>query len=307
MKTCIIGSTLDLGAEELGVDKGPQAIRDRQLIDKLRGAGLDAVDMGDIVSTKRALLEPGDPQLPYMAEIASNCSQIASKVETCIKDGSKPVVIGGDHSVNLGAFSGAAAATSNAMGMIYIDAHGDMNTPQSSLSHNIHGMHLASLMGFGPAVMTNLYQPGTKLAKENLVHIAASDLDQAEIELIKQENLQAFTMLDLLKDGLGSLFSIIDNLCKRVDQIWVSVDLDAIDTVYAPGVGIPNQGGLTYREISAITGYIGQNCNVAGLDVVEYNPNFDQDHKTAELAIEIIAKILGTNYSWYTNYMARQR
>ena len=305
-KIKIIGVPLDLGAEELGVDKAPKVIRERDIIGKLQSVGLGVSDEGDIPCQKRANLDMGHPNLPYVEEIVRVNGVLAQKVEEITKNGDKAIVIGGDHSVNLGAFSGAAAASSESMGMIYIDAHGDMNTPEISISHNIHGMHLASLMGFGPDIMTQLHFPGTKLKKENLVHVAGVDFDKEEIEFIKRENIPGFTMLDLLRHGMGPLFDMIDDLQKRVDRIWVSVDLDAIDSVYAPGVGIRNQGGLTYREVSALMSYIGSNCNVVGLDLVEYNPNQDIDCKTAELGIEIIAKLLGTDYSWYTTYMARQ-
>lgn len=305
-KIQIIGVPLDLGAEELGVDKGPQVIRERNIVDKLKDVGLDTVDVGDITAQKRAQLEMGHPNLPYVEEIVRVNEELAQKVDSIVQSGDKAVIIGGDHSVNLGAFSGAAAASEESIGLIYIDAHGDMNTPETSLSHNIHGMHLASLMGFGPDIMTQLYRPGTKLQKQNLLHIAGVDFDKEEIDFIKRENIPGFTMLDLLRKGMGPLFDMIDDLQKRVDRIWVSVDLDAIDSVYAPGVGIPNQGGLTYREVSALMSYIGSNCSVVGLDLVEYNPNHDIDCKTAELGIEIIAKLLGTDYSWYTTYMARQ-
>ena len=305
-KIRIIGAPLDLGAEELGVDKGPAAIRERGIISKLTSAGLEVDDEGDLQAMKRDALEVGDPELPYVQEIARISTELAKKVERSLQANEKVVVIGGDHSVNLGAFSGAAAAFDEPVGLIYIDAHGDMNTPETSLSHNIHGMHLASLMGFGPEVMTQLYKPTTKLKKENMLHIGGASLDPPEIELIKSENLMTFSIQDLLRHGMGKLFDMIDELAGRVDRVWVSVDLDAIDSVYAPGVGIPNQGGLNYREIAALCNYIAEKCNVIGLDLAEYNPNFDKEDRTAELSIEIIAKLLGTDYSWYTNYMSRQ-
>ncbi len=306
-KVKIIGCSLDLGAEELGVDRGPQVIREREIVTKLTDAGLNVVDAGNVDAQKRGALEVGSELLPYVEEIARVNQEIAKVVDESVRNGEAPVVVGGDHSINLGAFSGAFAASDQTIGMIYIDAHGDMNTPESSLSHNIHGMHLASLMGFGPDIMTQLYTPEVKLPTDRLLHIAGCDFDQAEIDLLKRENIPNFSMVDLLKSGMAPLFQMIDELSAKVDRIWVSVDLDAIDSVYAPGVGIPNQGGLTYREVSALMSYIGEHCAVAGVDIVEYNPNFDVEYKTAELAIEIVAKLMGTNYSWYTNYMARQK
>lgn len=302
----IIGVPLDLGAENLGVDIGPDAFRQRQIIEKLTTAGLHVADRGNLACTDRAELDPGNPKLPYADEIVRVCNELASVTETAVSHHEIVVALGGDHSINLGAVSGVASALGDKFGVIYIDAHGDINTAEGSLSHNIHGMHLASLMGFGAKKLVDAYKPGVKLQKQNLLHIAGSDFDQAELDLIEEENLTCFTMLDLLSSGLAPLLRLIDDLSHRVDNIWVSVDLDAIDSVYAPGVGIPNHGGLTYREIAAITEYIGKNCNVVGIDMVEYNPLKDTDSKTAELGIEIIAKLLGTNYSWYTNYMSRQ-
>lgn len=305
MKTIILGIPLDLGAESLGVTIGPKAFRERQIVEKLRHAGLTAEDAGDIECQPREQLDPGNPLFPYADEIRRVNEEAAAKTEEVLRGGNKLLALGGDHSINLGVFSGAAKALDGKLGLIYIDAHGDMNTPETSISHNIHGMHVASLMGFGPDELVNTYGPGAKLDKNNLLHIGASDLDKGEEELIARENLKCFTMLDVLATGLAPLLRMIDELAGRVENIWVSLDLDVIDSVYAPGVGIPNRGGLTYREIAAITEYIGRKCNVVGLDVVELNPNFDIDNKTAELGIELAAKLLGTNYSWYTNYMDR--
>lgn len=305
MKVIILGVPLDLGAESLGVAIGPKAFRDRQIIEKLRHAGLEVEDKGDLECSPRENLDPGNPQIPFASEITRVNEQAAKITEESLAQGDKLLALGGDHSINLGVFSGAAKALNGQIGMIYIDAHGDINTPETSISHNIHGMHLASLMGFGPDELVNTYGNGAKLDKNNLLHIGASDLDKGEEELIARENLKCFTMLDVLATGLAPLLRMIDELAERVPNIWVSLDLDAIDSVYAPGVGIPSRGGFTYREIAAITEYIGKKCNVVGLDVVELNPNFDIDNKTAELGIELAAKLLGTNYSWYTNYMDR--
>ena len=301
----LVGVPLDLGAESLGVDIGPAAFRKRKITETLEHAGVSLEDAGTIECADREKLEHGNPLIPYATEIVRVNEEIASLTEQTLRAGKRIVVIGGDHSIDLGAFSGAAAANDGPIGMIYIDAHGDMNTPETSVSHNIHGMHLASLMGFGPAQLVNIHGEGAKLDKTNLLHIGGSDFDQGEIDLIARENLDTFTMFDLLKHGMAPLIEKIDALSRKVGKIWVSLDLDAIDTTYAPGVGIPSRGGYTYREIAAITEYIGTHCDVIGLDVVEYNPVHDNEGMTADLGIELIAKLLGTNYSWYTNYMDR--
>jgi len=216
-------------------------------------------------------------------------------------------VLGGDHSICLGAVAGASAGLTekDSLGLIYFDAHGDMNTDKTTPTGNIHGMQLASLMGFGAPELAHVHGKQAKIAKENLLHIGGCDFDQAELELVKREHIKTFSMLDLLTHNLAPLFPMIDELASHVDNIWISLDLDAIDAVYAPGAGMPNKKGLTYREIAAIAEYIGQKCNVVGVDIVEYNPLQDKQGKTAELVIELVATFFGKEYSWYTHYLAR--
>ncbi len=305
--TDFIGVPLDLGAENLGVDIGPDAFRYQQLANKLNNAGLDVRDIGNIPVAARESLQPGDPRLKYLAEIVSVNEALAAKVEAAITDGRKAVVIGGDHSVCLGAVAGASSAVKADIGLIYFDAHGDMNTAETTLTGNIHGMHLASLLGFGTPELINTYRDGTKVKKSNLLHIGGSDWDQAELNLIERERLDAYTLFDILTQGLGPLITKIDELSSRVSNVWVSLDLDSIDQIYAPGAGMPNAKGLTYREIATLAEYIGKKCNVIGVDVVEYNPLQDEHNKTAELGIELIAHFLGKKYSWYANYMAHNK
>jgi arginase len=303
----LIGIPLDLGAENLGVDIGPQAFRYQGIVAKLQGASINVSDRGTIEVRPRSELSIGNPRLHYLDEIVRVNETVAQLTHDEVSRGQKIIALGGDHSINLGVFSGAATAVSGPIGMIYLDAHGDMNTNQTTLSGNIHGMHLASLMGFGATELVNLHSPGVKLPKENLLHIGGSDWDKAELDLVSHEQLQTFTLFDLLSKNLSPLLAMIDELAARVPNIWVSLDLDVIDRVYAPGAGMPNAKGLTYREIATIAEYIGQHSNVVGIDVVEYNPLQDEANKTAELGIELIAKFLGKNYSWYTGYMARNQ
>lgn len=303
----LIGVPLDLGAKNLGVDIGPDAFRHQGIATKLEGVGFAITDEGNVEVTDRANLEVGNPKLKYLDEIVRVNAEVAGKVEAAIRAGRKAVVLGGDHSINLGAFAGASAAVDGNIGQIYLDAHGDMNTDETTASGNLHGMNLAADMGIGAPELVNLHREGAKMATGNLVHIGGSDWDQPELELVEREHLTVFTLFDLLTKGLGQLIPLIDDLRDRVPNIWVSMDLDSIDQVYAPGAGMPNAKGLTYREIATIAEYIGQHCNVIGMDVVEYNPLQDEHNKTAELGIELIAKFLGSNYSWYSNYMDRNR
>ena len=302
----IIGAPLD-GAKNLGVDIGPDAFRYTKIVDKLNAAGLAVSDTGDVKVGERDKLEVGDHRLRYMDEIIRVNQEIAQRADTAIKNDNKVVVLGGDHSVCLGAVSGASVALDGQLGLIYFDAHGDMNTNKTTLTGNIHGMHLASLMGFGAEPLTKVYGDQTKVAKENLLHIGGSDFDQTELDLINRENLRTFTLFDLLSQNLAPALKMIDELAERNSNIWVSLDLDCIDRIYAPGAGMPNAKGLTYREIATLAKYIGQKCNVVGIDVVEYNPLQDEEHKTAELGIELIATLFGKEYSWYTNYMASNK
>jgi arginase len=302
MNVTIIGVPLDLGAENLGVDVGPKAFRAQKIVDKLTDTGMTVTDAGDITCKPREQLEPGSPQLRYLDEIVRVSEEAAALAESLANKGEKIVALGGDHSINLGIVSGVSTALNGDLGMIYLDAHGDMNTAESTLSGNIHGMHLASLMGFGAPELARVHGDRIKIDKNNLLHIGGSDFDQAELDFVKAEHLQAFMLNDMLLHGLAPLIGMIDDLAKKVNNVWVSLDLDVIDMIYAPAAGMPNKRGLTYREIAAIAEYIGSHCNVVGVDVVEYNPLQDVDFKTAELGIELIAKFLGKDYSWYTSY-----
>jgi arginase len=307
MKASLLGIPLDLGAENLGVDIGPNAFRYQKIVEKLHHASLDVLDHGNIECVERAQLNEGEPKLKYLAEIVRVNEKAAQKAEELIKKEHKLIGLGGDHSITLGLFSGVSAAVDGDIGMIYFDAHGDMNTSETTFTGNIHGMHLASLMGFGDERLVNVHTKGAKFKKENLIHIGGCDFDQAETDLVKNEALQAFGIDDLLAHGMRPLLSMIDELQQRVKNIYVSIDLDSIDSLYAPGAGMPNRGGLTYREIVAMANYIGKHCNVIALDVVEYNPLQDVDHKTAELGIELIARFFGKNYSWYSNYLEQNK
>lgn len=303
----LIGVPLDLGAENLGVDVGPDAFRYQHVMQKLTSAGLRVADSGNIACKDRHEVPAGNPRLRHLDEIVRVNNELAKRVEQTVQRHDKAIVLGGDHSVCLGAVAGASVALQGNLGLIYFDAHDDMNTHETTLTGNIHGMHLASLMGFGAPELAQVYGKQTKVQKEHLLHIGGSDFDQAELELIKREKLQTFTMFDLLSSNLGQLWPLIDALQKTVDNIWISLDLDSVDALYAPGAGMPNQKGLSYREIATIAQYIGEHCNVVGVDVVEYNPLQDVDRKTAELATELIATFFGKHYSWYSHYLAQNK
>ncbi len=302
----LIGVPSNLGAHNLGVEMGPDAYRYQDIVSKLSSTGIDLVDGGNVTVNDRWNVQPGtNPKLPYIDEIIRISTDTAARVQDAINHQRYPIVLGGDHSVCLGAVSGASVAVNGDVGLIYFDAHGDMNTDETSLSHNIHGMQLASLMGFGSQNLSSLYKETVKVDKHNVLHIGGSDWDQAELDLVQREKIATFTMDDILTKNFAPLLPMITSLQSRVKYIWISLDLDAIDATYAPAAGMPNQKGLAYREIKMLAEYIGKHCNVLGIDVVEYNPLNDIDRKTAGLATELIANFFGKEYSWYTEYMHR--
>lgn len=303
----LIGVPLDLGAENLGVDIGPDAFRYQKIINKLTSTGLQITDLGNLSVRDRKELTVTNSRLRYLEEIVRVNEELATKTEKVIRDNTKAIVLGGDHSVNLGAVSGASAALGGQLGLIYFDAHGDMNTDVTTLSGNIHGMHLASLIGHGTPELKQLHGDQVKIDKSNLLHVGGSDFDEQEWQFTQDEGLHMYTLLDILSEGLRPLLQAIESLASQVPNIWVSLDLDCIDQIYAPGAGMPNAKGLTYREIAVLAEYIGKTCNVVGVDVVEYNPLQDINNKTAELGIELIARFLGKNYSWYSNYMQHNK
>ncbi len=303
----VIGIPLDLGAQNLGVDIGPNAFRHQKVEEKLKMAGLHITDTGNILCHDRNNIPIGNPKLKYIKEILRVSEKSATLTHDLIKKGQRVIALGGDHSICLGVVSGASVALKGNLGICYFDQHGDINTDQTTYTGNIHGMHLASLMGFGDRRLASVLDTSVKINKNHLLHIGGSDFDQAEVDLIKKEKLQTFTMIDLLSYGLNPVFALIDTLQSKVKNIWISLDFDVIDSMYAPGAGMPNKGGLNYREVIAIADYIGKRCNVVGIDLVEYNPLQDIEGKTAELGIELLAKFLGTNYSWYTNYMSKNK
>jgi len=302
-KLTIIYYPQELGAQYGGTNLAPELIKNLGLEQQLTDSNFDIVEVKSVDCGNRQDLQPLPEDRPFIASIIRSSEQAAEITDEATKEQSTVVTVGGDHTVNLGVFSGAATATSGDIGMIYIDAHGDMNTPESSSSHNVHGMHLAALLGHGTQDMVNVYKQGTKLKPGNLLHVGGKDLDQFEIDLIKSESIATYSVDDVVVDGLKPLFRKIDELVSRVNNIWVSFDLDSIDQQFAPGVGIPNRGGLSYRESMAICDYIAKTCNLTGLDVVECNPPKDVDNNTSKLAIEVILRLLGSKNGQYAQYM----
>ena len=237
-------------------------------------------------------------------EIASVARRAAAATEKAARRGDTVIAIGGDHSISIGTLAGAAAAHES-LGVIYIDAHPDCNTHETTLSGNVHGFVAANAMGFGHPMFTRIAKRA--IAPEHFLFIGLKDFDQAEIDFLRDNRVPSVTMLDIVKRGLSPAFAAIDALARTVDKVWISMDFDSIDETYAPGVAMTTPDGLTRREIMGLAHHIGLTCNVAGMDLVELVPGKDKEGKTAGLALEISARFLGREYSWYKSYMDTYR
>lgn len=299
----VLGIPIDIGKDNVGTDEGPDHLRKGGLKEMFNHIGIKFQDLGNVPCPTRELSQMGDKNVKYLKEIVQVAKETAAIVKTEVEKGNKVVALGGDHSLSLGTISGASAACSQDIGVIYIDAHGDMMTHENTISGNVHGMPTSALMGFGHPELTNILNSKVKVKPENFVFIGLKDLDQGEIDLIRKEKINAVTIMDIMQSGLGLAFEKIKALQSRVKNIWVSLDLDSIDSEFAPATPIINLGGLSYREIVNLSKYIGKVCNVVGMDVVELFPRQDREEKTTKLAISLVAHLLGAEYSWYTQYM----
>ncbi|MEK7131345.1 MAG: arginase [Patescibacteria group bacterium] len=301
----VLGVPLDLGKDSSGTDLGPKYLRKCGLKEMCEDVGLAYKDLGDVDCAERRHAVAGDMKVKYLDEIARVAEKTAQIVNNEITLKNKMVVLGGDHALSIGTISGASVACGGDLGVIWIDAHGDMMTHENTHSGNIHGMPSAAVMGLGHHQLVNVLKPGSKIKPENIVYIGLKDLDQEEIDLIRNEKLNTFTVMDIFRHGFEPVVQSIMELQKRVGNIWVSLDIDCIDKEYAPATLMATPGGLTRREVAHLTKFIGKMCKVVGLDVVELAPKLDEDGKTGQRAIELIAHLLGSEYGWYTQYMKK--
>jgi len=292
----IIGAPTDYGANRRGVDMGPSAIRYAGLADQLRSAGVEPVDAGDIHAPHAEECNPNTRSITtgtaqFFEETKTVCTTLSDTVESALDAGEIPVVLGGDHSVAIGSVSGSAAA--GPLGAIWFDAHGDLNTPGTSPSGNIHGMPLAALLGIGEFAEQD-WATASQLREENVVIVGLRSVDESEKELLDERELTAFTMSDIDRRGITAVVDdALTVATTGVDSIHVSLDLDWLDPTEAPGVGTPVRGGVTYREAHSAMEQVASAATVRSLDLVEVNPTLDQYNETAELATELAASALG--------------
>lgn len=293
----ILGVPLAYGASMAGVELGPAALRVARLNRRIGQLGYKVRDLGDIdVEETESTPEPGE-KLKYLREISAACSDLAQQVEDVLVGGGLPLVLGGDHSIAIGSISGFASYCQKQKtdpGLIWFDAHADMNTPESSPSGNIHGMPLAVLLGFGTLELTNIAGFGPKLSPEFCVHIGARDIDRGERELISQLGIRFMTMREIDERGMSACVDEAIQIASRASGGYaVTFDVDALDPGDAPGSGTLVRGGLTYRESHLAMEKIAEAGGMRSLEVVEINTALDVNNKTAELGVELILSALG--------------
>ena len=289
----IIGAPLDLGQSRRGVDMGPSAIRYAGLEERLARIGLEVRDRGNVATPTPEALVVVDERARYLPEILETSSRLAAVVGEAVGEGSRPLVLGGDHSVALGTLAGLAASAGQPGGVIWIDAHGDLNTPESSPSGNVHGMPLAAVLGRCGTWFEHdgLVLPAVDPARVVLVGIRS--LDEEERVFLRDAQVRVFTMSDI--DRIGIERAMRDALTRVAGPgfVHVSLDLDALDPEVAPGVGTPVPGGLTYREAHLACELVAESGIVGSLEVVEANPILDRGNTTALTAVELVASALG--------------
>lgn len=288
---CIIGVPLDLGQARRGVDMGPSAVRWAGLESRLLGLGCSVRECGNIEVRERSTLPP-EGGVAFLPAVVEACERVYERGAAVIANGDVPLFIGGDHSIALGTVT-AAASTGERTGVLWIDAHGDFNTPETSPSGNLHGMPLAALTGRGAPEMTDLIRPGRKVRDEDVVLIGIRDLDPKERETLVESDATVFTMRDIDSRGIGVVAAEAMEKLAHLDRVHVSLDMDSLDPREAPGVGTPVDGGLTYREAHLLMEIVAESLPVKSIDVVEINPILDERNRTAQLAVELVLSGLG--------------
>lgn len=292
----LIGVPVDLGQSRRGVDMGPSAIRYANVKDVIKQLQYSIVDLGDLtVSNDVEFDVKNDTNLHNLSQIVYENKKLAKIVDQEVTKGHFPLILGGDHSLSIGSIAGIAKHYEN-LGVIWYDAHGDLNTDETSPSGNIHGMSLAANLGLGAEQLTNILDYTPKIKPENVVIIGARDLDPGERDLIKRKNIKVFTMQEIDRLGMPQVMAKTINYLKdRTDGVHLSLDLDALDPTEAPGVGTPVIGGLTYRESHLAMEMLAEANLIISAEFVEVNPILDVKNKTAELAVELIGSLLGKN------------
>jgi arginase len=296
-KIRILGVPLDLGQARRGVDMGPSAVRVAGLEARLEALGHVVEDGGNVAVAMPEQKKEGDPHAKYLKEIVATCTKHADMVLKTLEMGKVPLVLGGDHSVAAGTMAGVAEfyrRQEKKVGLIWIDAHADINTPETSPSGNVHGMPLAAILGLGPAELANLYNFLPKVQPENCVLVGVRDIDSREKENIKESGIEVYTMRDIDERGMRTVIEEALRVAGRGTAGYhVSLDMDWIDPEDAPGVGTPVRGGASYREGHLAMEIIADHGRMISFEIVEVNPVIDEHNRTADLAVELTLSAFG--------------
>jgi arginase len=289
----IVGAPLDLGQGRRGVDMGPSAIRYAGLEEHLASFGCTVLDRGNVAAPEPEALAVVDEQARFLPEIITACAGLAAIVEDVVTHGSLPLVLGGDHSIALGTLAGLRAAAGRRGGVIWIDAHGDLNTPSTSPTGNVHGMPLSAALGFAGDAFADpsLALPAVDPAR--VVLLGVRSLDHAERGLIREHGIRVITMTEIDRIGIERAVTEAIDRASGPGFVHVSLDLDALDPDIAPGVGTPVNGGLTYREAHLACEDLAESGLVGSLELVELNPILDRENVSAAIAVELAASALG--------------
>jgi len=293
----IIGAPLDLGAGRRGVDMGPSAMRVANINKRVASLGYEVEDLGNVPVDQPESLPEGPRHAKYLPQIAATCLRLANMVERVADEGKAPLVMGGDHSIAIGTVAGMAhyfRKKKKRMGLLWIDAHADMNTPQTSPSGNVHGMPLACCIGLGAEELAKLLGFAPKVQPRNVALVGLRDVDILERPHVRESGVRAFTMRDIDERGLRSVMvEAIGIATDGTAGVHLSLDMDYVDPQYAPGVGTPVRGGATYREAHLEMEMICDSGHMVSMEVVEVNPVIDETNRTADLAVELVMSALG--------------
>jgi arginase len=300
-KVSIVGVPMDLGADRRGVDMGPSALRYADLNEKLQGLGCDVQDLGDLDVIIPEIRHFGDPKAKYLKEIADACVHLANLVVEIRQEGRTPLVLGGDHSIAVGTVSGMAESfrrEGKKIGLLWFDAHADFNTPDISPSGNVHGMPMASIMGYGPIELTHIFGFSPKIVPQHAVQIGIREVDPEERQLVKQSGIRVFTMKDIDRRGIGSVMDeALSLVTNGTEGYAVTLDADFLDPYESPGVATPVRGGADYREAHLAMEMIADTKKMISFEITEINPILDVQNKTAHFGMELILSAFGKQIS----------
>ncbi|MEH6907126.1 arginase [Neobacillus drentensis] len=292
-KLSIIGMPMDLGQMRRGVDMGPSAIRYAGIVERLKPLFDEVHDLGDIPIGRPEVVVDKESNLRNLDLVAEKSALLADKVDNAVQSGAFPLVLGGDHSIAIGTLAGVSKHYKN-LGVIWYDAHGDLNTAETSPSGNIHGMPLAVSIGLGHNLLTNIGGYGPKVKPENVVIIGARALDDGEKDLIKEIGIKVYTMHEIDRMGMAKVMEeTIAYLKDKTDGVHLSLDLDGLDPNDAPGVGTPVIGGISYRESHLAMEMLEESKIITSAEFVEVNPILDEKNKTAKVAVELMGSLFG--------------